>query len=121
MDPLIQILKRLTEHELDFVVIGGMAAIAHGSAMVTRDVNVVAPLDDASIQKIIDALRGLNPRWRFRPDKIIPVDSIERFRGCRHLYITTDWGDIDILGEVAGVGTFDHARALTPSRWIWVI
>ena len=37
MDPLIQILKRLNEQGLDFVLIDGMAAIAHGSPMMTRD------------------------------------------------------------------------------------
>ena len=65
MDPLIQILKRLSEHDVRYVLIGGVAAVVHGSPVVTRDVDVCAPLDDENRAKIIDALRGLNPRWRF--------------------------------------------------------
>jgi predicted nucleotidyltransferase len=108
MDPLLQILKRLKDQGVEFVLIGGMAAIAYGSGMVTTDVDISASLDDDSLEKIIKALRGLNPRWRDRPQQFIPVDSADRFRGCRNLYIETDWGKIDILSEVDGVG--DHAQ-----------
>jgi hypothetical protein len=92
MDPLIQILKRLDEQELSFVRIGGMAAIAHGSPMMTRDVDICGPLGDASLGKIIEALRGLHPGLRFRPDKVFPVDSVAKFSGFGNPYISTDWG-----------------------------
>ena len=110
MEPLIQILKRLQDGGLEFVLVGGMAAIVHGSGLVTRDVDIAAVLDDEGIRKIVDALKGLNPRWSQRPDKLIPVDDPEKFKGFRNLYITTDWGTLDVLGEVAGVGTFDDVK-----------
>jgi hypothetical protein len=113
MDPLLQILKRLGDQGVELVLVGGMAAIAHGSPVLTLDIDVCAPLDEANLSRIIEALRGLNPRWRFRPDKIIPVDSVERFRGCRNLYITTDWGVLDVLGALPGVCTFAELAGRT--------
>lgn len=113
MDPLVQILKRLTEYDVRYVLIGGVAAVVHGSPVVTRDVDVCAPLDDENRAKIIEALRGLKPRWRFRPDKFIPVDDAEKFRGAKHLYINTDWGDIDILGELPDFCSFEDLAGKT--------
>lgn len=108
-----ELLRRLHDHEVEFVVIGGVAASLHGSPMGTQDVDVCAPLNDANLGKIIDSLRGLNPRWRFRPDITIPVDDAERFRGFKNLYIDTDWGIIDILGELPGICPFDELRGKT--------
>src|SRR5687768_8277376 len=82
-----EILRRLKDGEVEFVIIGGVAAGLLGSPMATLDVDVCAPLDDTNLGRIIEALRGLNPRWRFRPDKMIPVDDVARFRGCKNLYI----------------------------------
>lgn len=103
MDQLVQLIRRLTEHQVQFVLIGGMAASAHGSPVISLDVDVVAPLDDQNMQKILDAVKDLRPHWRFRPDKFIPVDTVERFRGCRNLYINTDWGLLHVLGELPKV------------------
>ena len=105
-----RILKRLKDHEVQFVVIGGVAAILHGSPLITLDVDVCAPLDDANLENIVRALRGLEPRWRFRPDRVIPFHSVEPFRGFKNLYLTTTWGILDVLGEVSGVGGFQTIR-----------
>jgi hypothetical protein len=106
MDPLFQILKRLTEHEVQYVLIGGMAAMLHGSAVVTQDVDVCAPLEPPNLERIVRALRGLDPRFRFRPDKMPLFDDPARLVGFRNINLVTDWGVIDILGEVSGVGTY---------------
>jgi hypothetical protein len=45
MDPLLTILKRLLDHKVEFVVIGGMAAMYHGSALVTQDIDFCVPFD----------------------------------------------------------------------------
>ncbi len=107
------ILKRLHDHDVEFVVIGGVAAVLHGSTQGTFDTDVCSPLHDENLGRIIEALRGLNPRWRFRADRVIPVDSVEKFSGFKNLYIRTDWGDLDILGEMPPVGGYGDIQGKT--------
>jgi len=108
MDSIRQILARLNEHEVEFVVIGGVAAILHGSARATLDVDICAPLVEPNLSRIVAALRGSNPRWRTRPDRPPLSDDPEALRGFRNLYLETDMGILDILDEVTGVGAYDQ-------------
>jgi predicted nucleotidyltransferase len=111
MDPLFQILKRLTDNQVEYVLVGGMAAVLHGSPVVTRDVDVCAPLELPNLERIVWALQGLNPRFRFRPDKMPLFDDPARLVGFSNINLITDWGVIDILGDVPGVGAY---RELVP-------
>lgn len=52
-----EILKLLSEQGLDYVVIGGVAAVLHGSPMGTLDVDVCIAINDQTLPKILDALR----------------------------------------------------------------
>jgi hypothetical protein len=110
---LTPLLKRLSEHGVEFVIVGGIAATVHGSVRFTADLDVCAPLDQPNIAKIISALRGLNPRFRFRPDKMRMWEEPERFSSFKNLNLLTDWGILDILGDVSGVGTYEQVAALS--------
>jgi predicted nucleotidyltransferase len=105
---LMDLLKRLNDAGVEFVVIGGVAAIAHGSARVTADLDVCAPLKEPNISRILDALRGIRPRHRMRPDKPPLPDDPARFKDFKNLNVLTELGIIDILSEVNGVGAFDQ-------------
>ncbi len=106
MDPLLQILKRLSDAGVPFVLIGAMAARVHGSSAVTEDVDVCIPVDDATLLKVHAALYPIRPRFRFRPDKMPMWEEPTRLFGFRNLNLDTDLGTIDLLGDVSGVGTF---------------
>jgi hypothetical protein len=58
---LFQILKRLSDAGVPFVLIGGMAARLHGSHLPTEDVDVCIPVDQATLEKVHAALFPLNP------------------------------------------------------------
>jgi len=75
--------------------------------------DVCAPLDDANLDRLIKALDGLHPTWRFRPDKVFAFDNAERFRGFKNVYLTTDLGILDILGELPGIGSFESLAGRT--------
>lgn len=113
MDPLFQILKRLTDHGVEYVLVGGMAAVVHGSDVLTRDVDVCAPLDLPNLERIVAALRGLNPKFRFRPDRMPLYEDPARLVGFKNLNLVTDAGVIDILGELSGVGGFGDLNGKT--------
>ena len=101
-------LRRLKENEVEFIVIGGVAASLLGSPMPTLDVDVCAPMDDRNLERILNALRDVRPRLRMRPDKMPLPDSVDRLRGIKNIYVVTDIGPIDLLNEVPGIGTY-HA------------
>ncbi|HMB96092.1 MAG TPA: hypothetical protein VKK61_08650 [Tepidisphaeraceae bacterium] len=113
MDPLIQILKRLNEQGVDFVLIDGMAAIVHGSSVVTQDINVCVSFSKENVSKIFAALLPLNSRIRSHPKKMLLSEVIERLDNLKNLYLSTDLGNIDLLGELPGVCSFEELRDKT--------
>jgi hypothetical protein len=107
----LDLLKRLVDSKTEFTVIGGMAAVFYGSSIVTQDLDVCASLDEKNLPRILEALRGINPRFRMRPDRLPLPEEPERLHGFRNLCLSTDIGILDILGEVSGIGGFSEAIA----------
>jgi predicted nucleotidyltransferase len=101
-----ELLRLLSEHGVDFVIIGGVAAVTHGSARMTEDLDISAPLDHQSAVKIIETLAGVHPRWRMRPGSPIIRPDSPNLRGLKSLYLRTDLGQLDVLGDLPGVCTF---------------
>ena len=108
-----QLLSRLAEAEVDFILIGGLAGIAHGSNRATLDVDVVYRRNDINIDRLVLALGPSNPYLRGAPPGLPFVwDSITLKEGL-NFTLSTDIGDIDLLGEVAGGGTFESLEGHT--------
>jgi predicted nucleotidyltransferase len=103
----VGLLRRLKDHGVEFVVIGGVAASLRGSPVVTYDVDVCAPMAEPNLTKILTALRDLRPRFRFRPDKMPVPQDPARLHGIKNLNLDTDWGTIDLLGELPNIGSFE--------------
>jgi hypothetical protein len=113
MDPLLTILKRLLDHKVDFVVIGGMAAVYHGSSVVTQDIDFCVPFDEDTMSRILNALRDIRPTFRQRPDRLPLWDDPARLARLNFLLVDTTDGAVDFLREVAGVGTFESVAAVS--------
>lgn len=108
-----EVLRRLVNHDVRFVVVGGVAAFRHGSARITEDVDVCAPLDHENAVRIIQAFADAHPRWRVRPDlPVITPDSANLY-GLKNMYLRTDLGQLDVLGELPGIGTYEEVLART--------
>ena len=60
-DPL-RILANLREHEVSYVLVGGLAAAVQGSPVQTNDVDIILPPDDENIEKLGLVLRDLGAR-----------------------------------------------------------
>jgi hypothetical protein len=71
------LLQRLSDVGIDFVVVGGVAAVLHGSSMVTRDLDVCASLSGANIEKLRVALRDLHPLHRIATDRTSFMENPE--------------------------------------------
>ena len=62
--------KRLADAGLDFVIVGGFAAVTHGSAYVTRGVDICAVLTPENIERLRSALAAWNPKHRMTPQRL---------------------------------------------------
>jgi hypothetical protein len=111
MASTLALLQRLLTEKVEFVLVGGLAAIAHGSATTTHDADVCVRFDETSVRGILRALAGLNPRHRMTPQKLPLGDDPLRYVGNRNLYVVCDEGIIDFLGELTGVGDFARINA----------
>jgi hypothetical protein len=107
MEQLTELLKRLVDAKVEFSLIGGMASRHYGVTLVTEDVDVCTRFTFENLKRIENAVKDFHPRHRLTANKL-PLEMTEQlFRGLKNLYLTTDIGVLDCLGEVAGVGDFD--------------
>lgn len=102
----------LDRHEVRYVLIGGMAAILHGAAHVTTDVDVVPQDARDNLQHLSAALKELNARIRVRgePDGVPFDHSGESLARVRTWNLQTDLGDLDITFEPSGTRGYDDLR-----------
>ena len=115
MASTLELLRRLTSEKVEFVLVGGMAAIAHGSASVTEDVDVCIRFDEPTLRGVFRALEGTNPRERMNKARPPLGSDPLKFVGYRNLYVTTDLGVLDLLSEISAIGAYQQvaANALT--------
>jgi hypothetical protein len=107
---LNNLLQRLGDAEIDFVVVGGVAAVLHGSSTVTRDLDVCASLTSENLQKLRIAFADLHPVHRIGPSRHSFLDNPGPGIALKNLYLQTDLGALDLLGSITGVGEFDQVR-----------
>jgi hypothetical protein len=113
---LLDILKRLTESHVSFVVIGGFAATVYGCSIMTEDMDICCDFSPENLLRLQKALAGLHPVHRMTPGRKPLELTPENTVGLKNLYIDTDLGTLDCLGSVEGIG--DFGQALKVSRKI---
>jgi hypothetical protein len=107
MQNLSELMRRLVSSQLEFVLVGGFAAVAHGVTLVTRDVDICCRFNEENLMRIQGAFADLHPVHRSRPD--LPLElTTQQCSMLKNLYLKTDFGVVDCLGEVLGVGSFDE-------------
>ncbi len=101
------VLKALTAAHVEFILIGGLAAIVHGSARVTYDIDVLYNREEDNLGRLASSLAPFFPYPRGAP-KGLPFEwSKNKLQhGCNFTLVTT-LGDIDLLGLVPGNGTYE--------------
>lgn len=93
----VAILQVLVEHGVGLVVIGGWAAVAHGSPLPTRDVDIVPDTDAAHLTRLSSALRVLDARVRNGDEAPLPAaNDATSLAGATFWNLTTTHGDLDI-------------------------
>ncbi len=104
-------LQALREAGAEFVVIGAVAAVARGSSQSTQDLDICYERSPKSLQGLASALQPYHPRLRDAPDESKFVLDARTLAGGMNFTLTTDLGDLDLMGEVAGVGQYAEVSA----------
>jgi hypothetical protein len=107
MELLTEILKRLIAAKVEFSLIGGQASRHYGVSLVTEDVDVCARFSPENLRRIESAVKDFHPRHRLTANKLPLELTDELCQRLKNLYLTTDLGILDCLGEVKGIGDFD--------------
>lgn len=110
-DDILELLRRLLEAGVEFVVVGGIAAAIHGSETDTQDVDIVSVFSRENMARLLDALRDIHPRNAARPGLGSIPDDPDLLARHRNLYLLTDLGRLDILGELPPLSGYAEVAA----------
>ncbi len=100
-------LRVLSSAGVEFIVVGGVAARAHGSARLTNDLDVVYRRTPDNIGRLATALAPHSPYLRGAPPGLPFRWDADTIRRGLNFTLTTGLGDIDFLGEITGGGGYD--------------
>ena len=107
------LLRALSAAGVEYILVGGVAATAHGSSRLTLDVDLVYRRSPDNIQRLVDALAPLHPYLRGAPPGLPFRWDARTIRQGLNFTLTTDLGDIDLLGEIVGGGGYEPLETRT--------
>lgn len=97
---------------VELILIGGVAGFAHGSARLTQDIDFVYRRTTENLARLVDALAPHRPYLRGAPPGLPFRFDVETLKRGLNFTLTSDLGDIDLLGEVTGGGTYEDLAPL---------
>jgi hypothetical protein len=101
------LLRAFAAHGVRFVVVGGAAATAHGSARLTNDLDVVYARDGENLAALVEALAPFRPYLRGVPPGLPFVWDVRTVRHGLNFTLDTTAGPIDVLGEIVAGGAYE--------------
>ncbi|HUA47491.1 MAG TPA: nucleotidyltransferase [Solirubrobacteraceae bacterium] len=105
-----EILRRLVERGVDFVVIGGIAAVLHGSGRNTFDLDICFATDNANLAALGDVLSALDARLKGVEEDVPFVPDTRTLRQVELLTLVTTLGELDVLSRPLGAPTYEELR-----------
>jgi uncharacterized nucleotidyltransferase DUF6036 len=106
-----RLLDALADARVDFVVVGGVALVLRGSSRVTLDLDVCYSRERDNLRRVAAALGPFHPRLRGAPPDLPFLWDDRTLASGLNFTLTTDLGDIDVLGEIPGVGNYERVAA----------
>lgn len=106
----LTLLHRLVQADIDFIIVGGYAAIIHGCNYVTQDIDICCVFDPENLLSLQATLLDLHPIHRMTPGRqplLLTRENTEQFN---NLYLDTDLGRLDCLSTILGLGDFTQVK-----------
>ena len=93
------ILRTLVDHDVEFIIVGGVCAVLQGAPITTFDLDIVHCRSDENIGRLLRALDGLDAVFRQQPRRrLFPQTS--HLTGPGHHLLSTRLGNLDVLGTI---------------------
>ena len=106
MTRFADLLRVLASSAVEYIMVGGVAATAHGSPRSTQDVDVVYNRERRNLQNLVEALGPHRPYLRGAPPGLPFRFDLPTLHAGLNFTLTTDLGWIDLFGEIAGGGCY---------------
>jgi hypothetical protein len=102
-----RLLQALAAGDVEYILIGGVAANAHGAIRTTRDVDIVYARSRANFERLERTLAPLRPYLRGAPPGLPFRLDVATVQPDLNFTLITDLGELDLLGEVPGGGRYE--------------
>jgi hypothetical protein len=114
-----ELIRTLTSSRVEFIILGGVAARAHGSARLTDDLDIAYRRTSDNIERVIDALKPYGPYLRGAPPNLPFIWDARTIANGLNFTLSTTLGAVDLLGEVTGGGGYDNLLSHTVTQEIF--
>jgi len=103
---LSEILEGLLEARVDFILVGGLAAVIQGAPVTTMDVDVVHSQSPENVARLLAFLKSIDAAHRRLDDKVIEPSERD-LSGKGHVLLTTRIGPLDVLAVIEGERSYE--------------
>lgn len=121
MIDLEKALPLLATSKVAYVIVGGVASTAHGSSYLTTDLDICYSRDSENLGRLASCLAPIHPQLRGAPPGLPFLWDAETLRRGLNFTLSTDLGDLDLLGEVGGVGFYPAALEVSQTTILYGI
>ena len=104
------ILQKISAKHVSFILVGGLAAVAHGMNTMTNDVDIFYDRTAQNITNLVSALKEAHPQLRTAGGSVPFLFDEKSFVNTLNFTLDTDWGPVDLLGELLGVKDFQSVK-----------
>ena len=113
---LDETIRILNDAGVEFVIIGGVAMGLQGSAHLTGDIDFCYARTVKNMERLAAALAAYHPALRGAPPGLPFQFDAKTIASGLNFTLSTDLGDLDFLGEVSGLGSFQEVRAASDTK-----
>src|SRR5262245_29200471 len=103
--PLLRVLR---SHQVEFIIVGGLAAVLQGAPIVTADLDIVHRRTPENVARLVAALGELEAVYRVDPRRLKPTE--QHLSGPGHALLSTKFCDLDVLGSIFADTDYDGLR-----------
>lgn len=102
-----ELIRSLVAGRVEFIIVGGAAAIAHGASRLTEDLDLVYRRDQKNVETIIKSLAPFAPYLRGAPEGLPFKWEAQTIWNGLNFALTTSLGPLDLFAEITLGGTYD--------------
>ena len=104
------LLERLAQADIQFVLVGGFAGVVHGCTYVTQDIDICCDFSPANLMALQETLSDFKPVHRMTPKRQKLKLTEKTCRDFKNLYLDTMIGQLDCLSLIDGIGNYDEVK-----------